>query len=150
MRIVIVAHGLRSGGGISVGQNIIAALGRLAPQHHYLVTVPAGLGYERVCQSLPQHELSSFPHGGSLVRRYFYETQELPKLVREFNANAALCLGNVALQGVKIPQALLLHNSYYVYPSTHYGRNTSIRERFLVAAQRHQFGQDLKRIRLLL
>ena len=150
MRIVIVAHGLRSGGGISVGQNIIAALGRLAPQHHYLVSAPAGLGYEKVCHLLPQHEVSSFPHGGNLVRRYFYETQELPKLIREFNANAALCLGNVALQSVKIPQALLLHNPYYVYPSTHFGRSISLRERLLVAIQRHQFARDLNRIRLLL
>lgn len=150
MRIVIVAHGLRSGGGISVGQNVIAALGRLAPRHQYLVTAPAGLGYERVCQSLPQHELSSFPDGGNLIQRYFYEVRQLPKIVRQFNANAALCLGNVALQGVDIPQALLLHNSYYVYPSTHFGRSTSHRERVLVALQRRQFGQDLNRIRLLL
>lgn len=150
MRIVIVAHGLRSGGGISVGQNVIAALSRLAPQHHYFVTAPAGLGYERICQSLPQHELSSFPHGGNLIQRYFYETRKLPKLVRQFNADAALCLGNVALQGVDIPQALLLHNPYYVYPSTHFGRSTSLRERLLVAIQRRQFGMDVNRIRLLL
>ncbi len=150
MRIVIVAHGLRSGGGISVGQNIIAAIGRLAPHNRYLVTIPASLGYEQVCAVLPHHEVSSFLHGGNLVRRYFYETQRLPKLVRQFNPDVALCLGNVALQGLKIPQALLLHNPYYVYPSAHYGRSLLFRERILVAAQRQQFARDLKRIRLLL
>lgn len=150
MRIVIVAHGLRSGGGISVGQNIIAALGRLAPHHHYLITIPADLDYEHVCHNLPQHELSIFPHGGDLARRYFYEIQQLPKLVEQFNADAALCLGNVALQGVKIPQVLLLQNAYYVYPSSHFGRSASIKERLLVAIQRSQFSRDLRRIRLLI
>lgn len=150
MRIIVAAHGLRSGGGISVGQNIIAALGRLAPQHHYLVTAPAGLGYEQVCQGLPLHELSLFSHGGQLARRYLYETRELPTLIRRFGADAALCLGNVALQGADIPQALLLHNPYYVYPVKHYGRAATLRLRLLVAAQRRQFARDLRRIRLLL
>jgi len=150
MRIIIAAHGLRRGGGISVGQNVIAALGRLAPHHKYYVTAPSGLGYEKICKALPMHELSLFKHGGDQVRRYFYETHELPTLIRQFGADAALCLGNVALKGINIPQTLLLHNPYYVYPTSHYGRAATRRLRLKVAAQRLQFARDLRRIRLLL
>lgn len=150
MRIVIAAHGLRTGGGISVGQNIIAALGRLAPDHHYLVTIPPYLNYEDVCQGLPRHETSVFRHGGNFARRYCYETQELPALVRKFGADAALCLGNTALQNTAIPQALLFQNSYYIYPRRHFGRAASWRLRLLVAVQRRQFARDLQNIRLLL
>ncbi len=150
MRIVIAAHNLRSGGGISVGRNIIAAFGRLAPQHQYLVTAPTGLGYEQICHGLPKHELSLFHYGGNMVRRYIYEAYALPSLVGRFRADAALCLGNVALQRTNVPQAVLLHNPYYVYPSRHYGRATTLQLRLLVALKRWQFARDLQKVRLLM
>lgn len=51
MRIDIVAHGLHSGGGVSVSQNIAFALCRSAPQHHYLALPPGWLG---LCAGLPR------------------------------------------------------------------------------------------------
>ena len=42
MRIILLAHNLRSAGGLSVGQNIIAILPEIAPMHTYLMIVPKG------------------------------------------------------------------------------------------------------------
>ena len=150
MRIVVVAHGLRTGGGISVGRNIIAALGRLAPEHQFLVTIPPKLGYEEVCAEIPQYETSVFGGGANLAQRWYYDIVELPRLVRRFGADVALGLGNVAVQGVDMPQALLLHNPYYVYSRRHYGCSISRRMLLQIAVQRWQFARDLRGIRLLL
>ena len=57
MRIAIIAHSLRGGGGISVGQNIISSLGRVAPENRYLITVPSGLGYEEIAANIPNCEV---------------------------------------------------------------------------------------------
>lgn len=45
MRIAIIAHNLRSAGGLSVGQNIVGVLPAIAPVHTFLMIVPQGCGY---------------------------------------------------------------------------------------------------------
>ena len=51
LRIAVLAHGLVRAGGLSVGRNMLAALGRVAPQHRYLVTAPSDRGYEAIVGS---------------------------------------------------------------------------------------------------
>ena len=41
-RIAVVAHNLRSAGGLSVGRNIVATLPKIAPMYTYLMIVPEG------------------------------------------------------------------------------------------------------------
>lgn len=48
LRVAVLAHTLRVAGGLSVGQNLLAGLSRVAPQHDYLISVPTGLGYEDI------------------------------------------------------------------------------------------------------
>jgi hypothetical protein len=43
MRIAVMAHALHVAGGLSVGQNLIAAFGRVAPGNEYLITIPAAV-----------------------------------------------------------------------------------------------------------
>ena len=42
LRVCVIAHHSRAAGGQSSAQNMIAALGRAAPQHTYLVTSERG------------------------------------------------------------------------------------------------------------
>jgi glycosyltransferase involved in cell wall biosynthesis len=150
MRVAIIAHALRNGGGISIGKNTIAVLRKLAPSNEYFISIPANLGYEEICDGLPDHQVSIFDHNSNLACRYIYEAVKLPKIITEFNANIVLCLGNVAIKGIDAQQILLLHNAYYVYDYNNLGRKIKIKEKILFLLQRYRFRSDLKRVHLLI
>lgn len=149
MRVALIAHGLRAGGGISVGKNIISTLSRIAPKNKYFISVPGGLDYQAELRDVPTCESSVFPHGGQLFHRYIYEAHTLPKEINNFQPDVVLCLGNIAIRNILYPQVLLLHNPYYVYSTKHYGR-ASLKLRFLVGLQRKLFSKDLSSIKSLL
>lgn len=121
LRMAVIAHPLRVGGGISVGRNMIAALGREAPEHHYLVSIPSGLGYEEVVAKMPRHELSTFAERANLWKRWRYEQGELKDQLRRFNPDIILALANKGVGGFDCPQAILCHNSYLWHSRGHYG-----------------------------
>lgn len=114
MKIAVLAHNLRSAGGLSVGRNIVAALGRVADQHDYLITLPANVGYEGValptrCQS---HYLSRWLGSTSQICFEFFQ---LRSLVRRFKPDLIWGLGNFVIPRAGCPQALLCHQPYFVY-----------------------------------
>ena len=122
VRIVVLAHNLRVAGGLSVGKNIVAALPKAAPQHKYLMVVPAGLGYE---QELDTSVISivEVPIRGRVQRAYF-DLRTLPKIVDRFKPDVILGLGNLGLTHHSCKQAFLFHKSQLTYPRRHYQRET--------------------------
>jgi glycosyltransferase involved in cell wall biosynthesis len=116
LRIAVLAHALRAGGGISVGQNLLAALGRVAPQHRYFATIPEGLGYEQVCRGMPQCESVAHDKAGGLLRRWGFERFTMPRAVHRFRPDIVLGLGNAGLFRPRALQAILFHNPHIIYP----------------------------------
>lgn len=114
MRIAVMAHNLRSAGGLSVGRNIVAALRRVADRHEYCVTLPAGVGYEKI--ELPTRCRTHYLHRrlGS-VNQILFEYLRLPGLVRDFRPDLVWGLGNFGLRRPGCPQAMLCHQPYFVY-----------------------------------
>ncbi len=114
MKLAILAHNLRSAGGLSVGRNIISSLRRVADQHDYCITLPANVGYESV--ALPTrcraHYLSRWL--GSTSQIYF-EFFQLRGLIRGFKPDLIWGLGNFVMPRAGCPQALLCHQPYFVY-----------------------------------
>ncbi len=148
MRLALLGHSLRTGGGVSVGRNLIAALGRVAPQHHYSITIPSGLGYEEVCADLPQCETFVYDHAGGLLARWLFETFKLPGVVAEFAPDVLVGLGNRGLFRPPCPQTVMCHDSHLFYPTSHYGRET-LRNRLLMRHHRLHLARALKRCSLL-
>ena len=129
-RIAVIAHGLRVAGGLSVGKNMVEAMARLAPQHDYLFTIPAGLGYEDICSRFPNAR-TCICHNVELgFSRLQFEFLGLPRLVKEFRPDVVLALGSNGLTRLKCPQAILCHNSYLFYPKKHFGKDTLQRRIF--------------------
>jgi glycosyltransferase involved in cell wall biosynthesis len=153
LRVAVLAHALRVGGGASVGKNMIWAMARVAPQHRYLFTIPPGLGYEEVCQAAPDHDVSVCDHPGRLAARVVYELFQLPRLIRRFHPDVILALGNKGLPGLPCVQALLCHNPYLLYPQKHFGTDP-LRRIFLtapwIAVKRHCLRRSLRSTQLLL
>lgn len=149
MRIAVIAHPLRAGGGISVGQNLIAAFVEVAPRHSYLFSIPAGLGYEAVCERAPSSKTVVLERP-TVIRRALFDLVHLPRAVRSFAPDVVFGLGNMGLQGRhRYPQSLLLHSSYLWYGRRHYGETTLSSELLKVWIQRRLLVRDLRRTDLL-
>lgn len=119
MRIALLGHGCRVAGGLSIGKNIIWGLPRIAPQHEYLATVPAGLGYEDL--SLPNVAIKVIPSMG-YARRIRFEWLELSDLVRAFQPDWVWGLANTGLVKPPCRQAILIQDSHLVYHKKHFGQ----------------------------
>jgi len=150
MRLVVLAHSLRSGGGVSVGKNILRALSVVGNYHDYFVTVPKNCGYEHSCKMFNSLQLLEYSGKGSFLRRIFYEYLYLPLHVRKFNPDVVISLGNTALRFTSSPQAMLLHNAYYAYPYAAFHRFLGVKELLIVSLQRSLFKNDLNKIDLLM
>ena len=114
MRIAILAHNLRVAGGLSVGRNVIAALRHVGDEHEYLLTLPAGVGYED--QERPTRATCHFyarrfgPAGQAL-----FDLVGAPRRVRRFAPDVVWALGNHGLTRPRAPQALLCHMPHLWY-----------------------------------
>lgn len=143
----MLAHGLRSGGGMVVGKNFAKALAQTTVRHEYLLTVPADCGYESIV--LPKgSELYICPKVGSLFSRLQLELWEIPSIVKRYQADAVLGLGNFGLATVDCPQAIWIQNAYLVYPSKYYP-NTPLRMHIHRELERFYLRRCLPHIQLI-
>jgi len=148
LRVCILAHQCHQAGGLSVGRNVLRALARVAPHHRYLVTVPAGRGYEDICRTMPACEAWVYPRRGGLARRWLDETFKVPKVVRGFEPDVMVGLGDRGLDRPPCPQAVYFHRPTLIHPSSH-GPGESLRERLLRHYHRRYLGKCLKRSQLV-
>lgn len=126
---------------------MIAALGRVAPENSYFVSIPAALGYEEVVALVPNHECSVYSGRARLWKRWRYEQGELNSRLRTFNPDLILALGNKGVHGFSCPQAILFHNSYLWHSRERYGPYSPIEMFFIVLkvqVQRFLLRRDLR------
>lgn len=114
LRIAIIAHNLRSGGGISVATNIIRALLKLHPNWSYLVLAPDLSEYRDIAPTALA-TIEHFRHR-SYLQRIIFDEIHLPRRLRAYNPDLIFSLGNIPVRGVRASQALLLHNPNILYP----------------------------------
>lgn len=147
MRVFLTAHSSRSGGGISVAQNLLAALARTAPEHEYFITIPPGIGYETVCEAFPRATLLSYATTGSLAR-WRWETTELPRLVESYAPDVLFNIANRGIAGAPYPQVTLIQDPHLFYPESHFGP-ISFLERARFRYHRAHLRKSLKSTQLL-
>jgi len=147
MRIFITAHSSRYGGGVTVAKNLIAAFGRVAPQHEFFFTIPPGLGYEECCRMATRHEKVIYTQQ-SLPERWLWETYKLPTILRDFRADVVFNIANRGIVDIAIPQAILIQDSHLFYPASQYGR-TPLIERMKYCYHRKHFIKTLKSTQLI-
>lgn len=127
VRIAVLMHPLRVAGGLSVGRNVVAALGRVADEHEYLLLLPAGVGYEETpkpsrCQSY------YFRRYGRQLGQIAFEALRMPTLVRQFRPDVVWGLANFGLRKPGAHQAILFHKPQFIY-EPRFTRVESVRPR---------------------
>ena len=146
MRIVILAHNLRVGGGLSVGRNIVALLPKVAPQHQYIMVVPSGLCYDTYIKynNIVMKEVPFM----SLPKRAWFDSIKLPQLIKHLKPDRIWGLGNIGLIDPPCPQALLFHKAHLIYPSKYYA-NELFSKRIYNAVLKKQFRNCLPKTKLV-
>ncbi|MDX2198868.1 MAG: glycosyltransferase [Phycisphaerae bacterium] len=114
MKIAVVGHNLRVAGGLSVGQNVVSALGRIADEHDYYFILPAGVGYENIAKPSRSSCYYYQRKMGSVGQLLFTEFQ-LPRLVRAAKPDVIWALGNFGIPNPGVPQAILIQQAYLLY-----------------------------------
>ncbi len=115
MRIAINAINLVSAGTLTVGKQFLSALADIDQETPYLVVAPSGFGYEEIMGN-GNFQFKFYPRMKWLYKpwRIYQDFVGFKKLIRRFNANAVLVLGNICPVKLGVPTVVLLQNSYYV------------------------------------
>lgn len=141
VRLFVYAGSLASGGGLSVGFNFLREAADLTGIEIHAV-VPRGVGYEHLQSGSLRLTVLSRACRSPVVRP-FVERFLLPRLARRFRADVVFSMGNIALS-VALPQLLLFHWSYAVYPDNAAWRRMSIQERMWRRLRLMAFQYQLK------
>jgi len=148
MRIAVIAHALRAGGGVSVGRNLLLSFSRIARDHSYLFIVPANVGYENLDLSAIDHHVIYFESKSGYWGRWVFDQFKMPRFIQDFKPDVVLGLGNRGMAAPPCAQAVLCHNAHLFYPWKHFGKETWLN----YAANAYKkwiFRQSLRRTALL-
>jgi glycosyltransferase involved in cell wall biosynthesis len=121
MRVAVLAHSLRFGGGLAVGQGVLGALGRIAPELTLLAAIPADVGYENIVAAHPGAEAIVYRRGFGAIGRWAYDELVLTSRVRRFRPHVILALNGRGLTRAPAPQVLFPQNAFLYYPRRFYG-----------------------------
>jgi len=149
MRLAVIAHALKAGGGVSVGQNLMRALDHAAPHHQYLFVVPSETGYERLDLRSEDPRIIVYRARLGVLGRWMFDELVLPGLIREFHPDVVLALGNRGMTRPPCPQAVLCQNAHLFYPRRHFGYETLV-NRLISRYNSWKLSQSLRRSDLLL
>ena len=141
MKIFIVAHSSRTGGGISVAQNLLLGFANIAPHHHYFVTIPPGLGYEKIVENHSAFTLYQYKTQGYLSR-WYWETYQLPKIIKQFQPDIVFNTANRCVMNLSCPQTVHIRDPHLVYPESQFGP-ISLKERLLFRYHKNHLKKSL-------
>ncbi|NQW21537.1 MAG: glycosyltransferase [Chloroflexi bacterium] len=147
-KIAVIAHALRSAGGLSVGRYLIDGITRVVPENNYLFLIPEGLGYEELCERVPNAEIHALP-AVNFAKRIWQDRVRTPKLIKSFAPDVILALdSSLGMVKPPSPQAIVFYAAQLLYPESHFGPRTfkdKVRHKYL---KRH-FTKELKATQLV-
>ncbi len=154
MRIALLAHGARSGGSVSVAENIILGLLRHLPQAQFLITYTTGSGLDNCFSALPDVAKLPWSGGDALVSRIYFDLVTIPRESRRFRPDITIGLANRVDRVGRSLTALLAHQAFLWYDRPYaYVQAGGLAEKasnyVRMAVERSLFKRSLKRCDLL-
>lgn len=135
MKFVINGLGLMSGGGRTVGLNVTRRLSQVDPENEYLLVLPPDVGYETV--PLGKNCKITLIRDGfvKLPKRLYVDHMKLPRICREFGADALFSMSNFCPRKTTCPQMVGIHLSHLVYPESPVWSYMPLAQRLYVRSQ---------------
>jgi glycosyltransferase involved in cell wall biosynthesis len=119
IKIAIIAHNCREGGGLVGTLNLVKAFKDVAQNEQFLLVCSAGYGYEEI-ELPPNSELFVYRGRQSPLARLWFDKVTLPKVVRRYNPDVIFGPGNIGLTHPGVPQALFIRLPYLLYDKKHF------------------------------
>lgn len=114
MKYLIVAYNLNDAGGLSVALNFLHQM-RDYNQDNFLVITPPGSLYHDIKR--PHIVLQAMPRWGTYYAlRWLSERTFIRHVIRKFKPDVIFTMGNYPIPVKHIPQAVLFHYAYLLYP----------------------------------
>lgn len=142
MKIAVIAHNLRTGGGLTVGRNIVSTLLKIAPEHDYLIIVPKECGY--IPAEVPTGTNFVEVSYQSMLARLVWEKRHFEKLLNDFSPDWLWGLGNLAYPSVKCRQSILMHNPHRISYHKGYRHSVSLPRRVIEGYLDWKIRRDMK------
>lgn len=142
-KVLVLAHANRAAGPRRVATNLIRALANLGPGVEVTAVMPSDCGYETITEDCRLTPIW-FDQRGSRLRRLAFDAVQLPRIACRHRPNAILALGSIGLARPPVPQAVLVQDAHFVYPSRQYGCMSTM-ERLRYSLQRRQVRSSIDR-----
>jgi len=147
IKIAIIAHACRAGGGLIGTLDLLRALKNVSQNECFLLVCSAGYGYEDV--EMPQNtELFVYGGGHSLPERYWFEHIKLPGIIDSFEPDVIFAAGNIGLTKPSVPQAIFIRQAYLFYDKKYYP-DIDFRLWLRMAALKSKVKKSLRRTNLV-
>ncbi len=129
MKFVIEGLGLTSGGGKA---SMVRFLPSLAKQtaHEFVVLLPDLPEYSTT--RAPNLKVILRPKHGNLLARHWYLNHTVPKICRQEDADALLCMGNFGPSRPPVPTVLFVRNAYHAYHEPVAYNRATLREKAII------------------
>lgn len=124
MRISLYSRDLKASGGRSVGIGLIGALARSPQQHEITAFVPNDPGYLALAGGSVRIEIDESARRTPHVLAH----RKLRRLLTERRQDAVFMMGNLGLAHPPCPQAVYIHNPWFLYPESPAWRRCSAKE----------------------
>jgi glycosyltransferase involved in cell wall biosynthesis len=141
MKIAIIAHALRAGGGISIGRNVIRELSKAMPSASLTATIPLIREYEALnaeCSNVKLEHIDTC----NAAKRLWADAYLIPKLLRSMKPTVILALGNVPTSYCGCPQVVLVQDAHLFYSDEEFPHG-SIKKRLIKKLQRSAIRSSL-------
>lgn len=149
MRIAVLAHALRVGGGLSVGQNLVSRLLRTKRPHKFLMVLPEVEDYQNLQLPKERAAVYFYPRRGGHAGRMLFDSFQLRRRLHAFQPDAVIGLGNRTQKVGCAITALYCQDSHLFYPEKHFAGESRSRK-WLKRFQAMRLAHDLKFAELLL
>jgi glycosyltransferase involved in cell wall biosynthesis len=136
MKFVIEGLGISTYGAKEVALGILRRLANY-PQHHFTLVFPDIPEFAAI--AAPNISPALMPRPRNLLRREFLLNWYLPRLCRERQADALLCLGNFFPHRLPCPTAVLLQLPQVVYRGPEIDKRFTCREKLVAAYGRRLY-----------
>ncbi len=147
IRIAIVAHACRSGGGLFQTTCLLKALKNVVQDEQFLLVCSAGYGFEEI-KLPPNSKVLVYKGRHNPLERYWFELVRLPGIIDRYNADVVYSPGITGLINPHVPQALFIRNAYLFYDKKHYP-DMYPRLRLRIAALKLQAKRSLSQTSLI-
>jgi glycosyltransferase involved in cell wall biosynthesis len=101
---------------LTVGLNCIRGIRQARPGYEIMALVPAGHGYEELCESLSIPYQAFTKTLGYAAWRLWFDQVTVPLTARQWSADVLFTMNNQPAWGAPCPQVALFANPYYIYP----------------------------------